>query len=310
MSRKESIFRQRYIIDRLRGNSATFDEIKTHLENRLPSDIQHLNFSRRTFSRDINDIDSLYGIEIKCSKATEESPSCYYIKNEYREENAERLIEAFYEIDALNLSQELSNYMYFENRSSGQNEHLYTILKAIKNRKFIKFDYQEFWEEEPNSIYAAPYALREFKRRWYVFVNIEEDDYIERFALDRLSNLHVTKKKFELPEDFDIKKHYEHCFGIMRPEDNPEPDDDPKPEKIVLSFNPEQGKYIKTLPLHKSQKILIDNEQELRIELEIFITYDFFMEILSHGEDVRVLEPDSLKNKLKTTYENLLKLYE
>jgi predicted DNA-binding transcriptional regulator YafY len=78
---------------------------------------------------------------------------------------------------------------------------------------------------------------------------------------------------------------------------------DKNPEEIVLSFKPTYGNYIKTLPLHPSQKIILENKNELRVSLYLFITPDFITELLSHGSRVKVLSPsflvEELKNRLK-----------
>ena len=96
--------------------------------------------------------------------------------------------------------------------------------------------------------------------------------------------------------------YYQHCFGVIYPNGQ-------KTQHVILSFNTLQGKYIKTLPLHESQQILTDNETELRIQLEIFITHDFYMELLSLGNNVKVIKPKSLIDKLKVSYKNALKNY-
>jgi len=61
--------------------------------------------------------------------------------------------------------------------------------------------------------------------------------------------------------------------------------------------------------LHSSQEIIIDNDSELVIKLKIFITYDFVMEILSYGYNVKVLKPPSLVDSIKKNYENTLSKY-
>jgi predicted DNA-binding transcriptional regulator YafY len=86
--------------------------------------------------------------------------------------------------------------------------------------------------------------------------------------------------------------------------------DGKKLEEVILSFDRFQGKYVKTLPLHESQQILIDNDEELRIKLTVFITHDFFMELLSYGEKLIVIKPDSLINEMKSTFKNVLKRYD
>jgi predicted DNA-binding transcriptional regulator YafY len=93
-----------------------------------------------------------------------------------------------------------------------------------------------------------------------------------------------------------------HCFGIIIPSNE-------KPQEIVLSFDSFQGKYIKSLPLHETQKILVDNADELRISLNIYPTHDFKMEILSLGENVKVLEQKRFAKEIKDSYRSALEQY-
>jgi predicted DNA-binding transcriptional regulator YafY len=135
-----------------------------------------------------------------------------------------------------------------------------------------------------------------------VLANDLKDNKVKSFALDRLTELEITNKKFQLPNNFNTNEHFKFSFGIISPNGH-------EPQEVILSFDPFQGKYIKTLPLHESQVILKDNEQELLIKLCLYITHDFFMEVLSFGENVKVIQPVSLISDLKRTYKNVLKLY-
>ncbi|OFY96939.1 MAG: hypothetical protein A2491_14240 [Bacteroidetes bacterium RIFOXYC12_FULL_35_7] len=80
-------------------------------------------------------------------------------------------------------------------------------------------------------------------------------------------------------------------------------------QKVILSFTSVQGKYIKSLPLHKSQRIIIDNEDELRIELNVIPNYELSQLILMHGETVKVIEPVWLIDEIKETLKASLKQY-
>ena len=121
--------------------------------------------------------------------------------------------------------------------------------------------------------------------------------------MDRLSELEISKKHFQFPEGFDVTQYYKHCFGIVSPEE------DQQIQEVILSFDPYQGKYIKSLPLHESQEILKDNDKELLIRLYLFVTHDFLMEILSHGENVKVIQPENLIADLKSTFKKALRQY-
>lgn len=299
MSKRESIARYNLIIKKLRKHPASFAEIADYLA--LESELQEYNFnvSKRTFQRDLDDIRSLYNIDIQFDF----SRKVYFLDFDEQSDVNERILEAFDTFNALNLSDRLSNNIHFEKRRPQGTENLYGLLHAIKNQLQIKFTYQKFWEHELTKRNVEPYALKEFRNRWYVLSNDLKDNKVKSFALDRLSDLDITKKRFQFPDDFNVNKHYKYCFGIISPNRH-------KPEEIELSFDPFQGKYIKTLPLHESQQILIDNEEELRIKLTLFITHDFFMELLSYGENLRVIRPECLINDLKSTFKNVLKLYD
>lgn len=82
-----------------------------------------------------------------------------------------------------------------------------------------------------------------------------------------------------------------------------------EPELVILSFTPEQGKYIKTLPLHHSQVIVVDNENELRVQLKVFTVYDFIKEIVSHGTNVKVIEPETLRNQVREIHRDAYEQY-
>jgi len=78
---------------------------------------------------------------------------------------------------------------------------------------------------------------------------------------------------------------------------------------VVLSFDPYQGKYMKTQKLHSSQKILIDNETEFRVQLKVYIAFDLVKELLSYGSDLKVIEPLSLINQIKEAHKAAFERY-
>lgn len=298
MSKRESISRYNLIIKKLRKQASSFKEIAEYLS--IESELQSYNFnvSKRTFQRDIEDIRSIYNIDIQYDF----SRKVYFIDFDEQPEISERILEAFDTFNALNISDSISKHIHFEKRKTKGTENLCGLLHAIKNKLQVSFLYQKFDEEKASKRNIEPLAIKEFKNRWYVLAKDIKDSQIKSFALDRLSKLEVSITKFHIPDNFDLNLYYQHCFGVIYPNGQ-------KPQNVVLSFNPLQGKYIKTLPLHESQQILTDNENELRIQLEIFITHDLYMELLSLGDNVKVLKPKSLIDDLKVSYKNALKNY-
>jgi predicted DNA-binding transcriptional regulator YafY len=299
MSQRESTARQHLIIKKLQSSKrATFDEIMDYLS--LESELQGYNFdvSKRTFQRDIRDIGEVYRIYIKFDY----SGKFYSIEEDDKPEIKDRLLEAFDVYNALKVTEQSNQHLYLEKRQAQGTEHLLGLLHAIKNRLAISIAYQKYYRDHVSQRTLEPLALKESKYRWYLFARDVYDGRVKIYGLDRITDLDISKKKFQKDPNFDLNQMMKHTFGIITPSDE-------KPQKVVLSFEPNQGKYIKSLPLHETQKILIDNEKEFRISLNIYLAYDFTMEILSYGEHVKVLEPKRFVEEMKDTYSKALELY-
>ena len=247
----------------------------------------------------MRDIRNIFGIDIDYSP----SRKGYFIaQNEMENMNFQRRMEAFDMFNSLNFAEDLMPFIHLEKRKPQGTNNLHGILHAIRNKLEINFSYQKFWEDNITFRTAQPIALKEFKNRWYVLAKDNKDNKLKHFALDRLTNFDITKSAFTSLMPYNIEELYRHCFGIIIPTDG-------EPEEIILSFEPVQGKYIKTLPLHDTQQILIDNKTEFRISLSLFVTHDLIMELLSFGPNLKVLQPISLMETIRDRHEKAFEQY-
>ena len=298
MSKRDYIIRYLLIVKKLRNaRLATFNELNDYIQREFELLDTPRNISLRTFQRDLNEIRTIFNIDIKCNNSNQ-----YYIAEEENSGFNNRMMEAFDIINSLSAGQQLTPHIILEKRCPLGTEHLYGLLHAIRNCLIVHFSYQKYYEPEITSREVEPYALKEFKGRWYLLSKDYKDDIVKTFALDRMKDLEISKKKFTYPPDMNPNDYFKNCFGVIT-------SDEIDPEEIVLSFEPLQGKYIKSYPLHESQKILKDNDEELLIHLQLFLTHDFLMELLSYGENVKVIRPVSLIDDLKSSYQAALNLY-
>ncbi len=305
MSKRGYISRYLLILKKLKVKPySTYEELQSYIESQLDylqmqDDNLNIGFSKRTLQRDIKEIRNVFGIDIEYSKINKG----YFIsQNETENMNFQRMMEAFDMFNSLNLAQDLTPFIHLEKRRPQGTENLYGLLHAIKNKLKIKFTYQKFWEEELSQRLVEPYALKEFKNRWYVLAKDSRDNNIKSFALDRLTNLEITTQHYQYPDNYSIEQSYRYCFGIISPNDE-------EPQEIILSFDPFQGKYIKTLPLHETQQVLVDSDEETRIKLKLYLTHDLVMELLSFGDNMKVIEPKSLADQIKQAHKNAYKQY-
>lgn len=298
MSKREAILRYGLIIKKLRRHSATFNEISDFLAFESELHAYNFNVSKRTFHRDLDDIRVIYNIDIQYDT----SQKVYFIDYEENGDANQRLIEAFDTLNAFSFLDNYSRYISFEKRKSQGTENLHGLLYAIKNSLNIKFIYKKYWDDEQSLRKCEALALKEFKNRWYLIAKDIKDDIIKSFALDRIHDIEITNKHFVPPRNFDVNEYYRYTFGIIGSHGK-------RPEEVILSFNTLQGKYIKSLPLHETQQILTDNDERFDIGLKLVITYDFIMEILSYGENVKVIKPIHLVHEIKAIHEKCLQSY-
>ena len=302
MSTRESLLRYFHITNKLRKSPATFKEISYYLKQQSELQGYRFNVSKRQFQRDLEDIGSIFEIEINYDFKRR----VYAINEELQSEISRRRLEAFDTFNALKIGENTSNSIHFEKRRPQGTENMFGLIHAIKNNLLIRFYYLKFWEDQPTNRTVEPLALKEFKNRWYLIARDLKREtsigLIKTFGLDRITALDITLTKFKNTENFDIEEQFKYCFGIISPNDE-------EPQEVILSFDPVQGKYIKSMPLHESQQILVDNNTELQIKLLLYVTYDFEMELLSYGEYIKVLKPESLITELKGRYGNALSRY-
>lgn len=297
MSKKQFIKRQILIINKLKQKPSSFLDLQKHLQHESQFDEENYEISIRTFQRDIAEIKSLFDIEIKYNR----SEFVYEIIEDQNEPHNQRLLEAFTVLDTLKLAQQYEDEIIFEHRKAQGLENMFILLHAIKNKFEITFKHQKYWEDFQTSRSIQPYILKESKNRWYLIGLDNQKNQIRTYGLDRISEIIVTKTKFTKPLKNEIQNKLKNSFGVIY--------DENEVQKIVLQFTNFQANYIKSLPLHASQKIVLENEKFCIIELQIYPTHDFIMEILSLGKEVKVLEPKTLLEKIKTNLKENLDNY-
>jgi len=240
----------------------------------------------------------------------------YYIDKD--NSRFEHFMEEYELYMALESVKGFSDFIYPEKRRPNSIKQLTPIIDAIRKTQYIQFHYHKYSNRNTGFLITnpkhdenvfeslggntesfrivAPYILKEFRGLWYLIGedNGEKDKSkrIKIFALDRISDVKKIDRKYEKDDSFNVTKKFHDCFGIYTPDENSEV------EEVILSFDEENGRYLKANPLHHSQKILIDTEKEFRISLRIYITLDFLQEILTRTWSLRIISPKSLREKI------------
>ena len=164
------------------------------------------------------------------------------------------------------------------------------IFNAIVNERVLEIDYEPF-DKDAYKIKFHPYYLKQYNNRWFVFGLDQEKKFPKcNLALDRILSINECSEKYIIT-DIDWDEHFYDIIGVSTLKNG-------EIEEVELIFSKKQANYIKTKPLHSSQKAKIIETGELKVRLKLIPNYELEMKLLSFGEKVKVVRPISLKSKI------------
>ena len=301
MSQQATIKRYSLILEKIRSNQKpTFDEIQTFLDD------NGFEISKRTLQRDIEQIRNEFGVEILYSKQT----------NGYEIDEVHSLhVDSFLNFldlvttagilaDSLREAKNSLQYISFDGSEKLQGVfHLSVLLQAIRFNRMVGFSYKKFYDEEEKKHQLKPYFLKSYQNRWYLMGKFETTDDYRTFGLDRITNLKMTTEKFIRSKKENPEELFSNIIGLNYANGN-------GVEEVILSFTPFQGKYVKTLPLHHSQKILVDTDEELRISLHVIPNFELTQKILMQANQVKVISPELYREEIMGIIKRMLKKHQ
>ena len=318
-----------WLIGHLDRKHLTFEEIADEWkEARANQDNDVLD--KRTFHRYRDNIQSQFGISVECNKS---DGYRYYLKRDPVDDDD----VTEWMLSSLRLAS-LGDMLKYHNKvmldtPPYNTEYLDDILAAIDKHYLLKFKYVSGFGAE-SDIVLQPAFVRYYKQRWYVVgVKVKSEErrvknssaevdgeadlnaatdgkkLVRCLPFDRISFLKLIcekhplsakMKRFLTPENY-----YEDCFGIYRMEDVPV-------EKIrIRAFYPEYN-YIEEVPLHESQQKVKESKDGMYREYTLTLrpSRDFLQELLWHGRNIIVQEPESLRQEMIGILKDMTKSYE
>ena len=290
-----------WLIDTIRrAGRISLEEISDRWErNKELSDNRPL--SRATFNRWKDAIFSQFGIIISCQRA---SGYLYYIENPEdidEDELKKWMLDSFAVSNLISENLSLKDRILV-NQIPSAYCHLATLLGAMKENRVMNITYRPFKKSHGYTFPIEPYCIKLFENRWYVLAhNIRYDD-IRLYGLDRVESMEMTNESFKLPENFNAEEYFSTAYGIVIGYDM-------KPERIVIRANEYHKHYLKSLPLHHSQRLIEDSGEYADFELYLSPTYDFVMKLLHYGAMIEVISPVSLRKTMKGWISDMYNLY-
>lgn len=256
---------------------------------------------RKTFDRWKWAIEDLFGINIENERRCEYR---YFFRNPEKicqGSLAHWLLDTYSTANMLSGRLSLNDRILVEEVPSSQN-FLAPIMDAMRDNCIVKLAHKGFQSDKAYTFLVAPYCIKMFQRRWYLLAKSITDGRMRLYGVDRIEDVTPTEEHFKLPEDFDARNYFDSFFGIVL-------DESINVQRIVIRANRNHQHYLRTLPLHNSQREIYACDEYADFELHLRPTYDFVMELLRAGAMIEVLEPQSLRDTMKGWIGDMDELY-
>ena len=278
------------IVNKLSGISEYIS--KEELLEAMSGDMaENGSYTLRTLQRDIRTIEEVFGMEIENVKG-----EGYRIVgwDPVYTDRFKELLSEFEILSTVGSDSGTRDYIIPEQRKMTFSVDIQKVLRSIKQRRKVRFSYSlpRLGGKEAEYL-AEPYFLKQSQNRWYLVAMVEE--ILKCFELGRFVSFKVLDEEFSRDESVQAENLFRDCFGIW---------DDPKMsvEDIRLRFSPLDGRFIKTLPIHSSQKIVAETNEYVEVTLRLKITNDFVMALLSRSSSIEILAPQSLKDRMNAIW--------
>ena len=286
----------------LHWESLTFEEIELMWVDNPMCDSP---LAKRTFHEYRTGIKEMFGVDIDCDR----KKNTYFVKNpEVLDENrlAKWLLRNYSIPQDFATFNGMKDRILLEEIPHGQ-AFLNPIVEAMQTNVELRIDYQRYEyerEEHLQTFHFQPYALKVYNRRWYLLGFLEEQNGLRTIALDRILALKVLTKKFSMPEDFDARKHFADVVGIYASPNLPV-------VNVKIRAYGVQAEYLRSTPLHKTQSEVRSKHGEFaEFTYRLYETPELVSQLLAMGDRVEVLEPQTLRDRMKEEVRKMWERYE
>lgn len=202
------------------------------------------------------------------------------------------LIERFK--PSINIDTSVKHVVGFdENIDLRGREHFATLLQAIVSKQVLLIRYTSYRNPQEFNTIIHPYYIKQYNNRWFLFGLNDELNKLTNIAFDRIMEITSIPKTYVPNTSIDFFEFFDDMVGVSRSIED-------TPEEVQLFVSKSQTPYILSKPIHGSQRIIERTSAGTIIALNLIINYELEQIILSFGDNVKVLSPTSLAERIKT----------
>ena len=173
------------------------------------------------------------------------------------------------------------------------------LHRAILKKKKVRVRYESLFEGKLIELELSPYHLLYNQRSWYVLGFSSLHKSVRTFKLLRIKELAVLEKRFLERKSFDPSGHLGRAWSMI-PEG--------RLYNIRLRFLPKVAHNVAEVQWHATQKVHWNPDGSATLEFRVDGLGEISWWILSYGDQVQVLAPRALRERIVQAAANLIRL--
>ena len=173
------------------------------------------------------------------------------------------------------------------------------LQKAVTRKQKVRIKYHSLFEGEIIDVELSPYHLMYNQRAWYVFGYSDVHKSIRTFKLNRIRETETTERCFLGGDSFNLSDFLGRAWSMI-PEG--------RVYDIKLRFLPKVANNVTEVQWHSTQKVTHNNDRSATMEFRVDGLGEIFLWLIGYGDQVLVLAPRSLRNRVLETAKNMIKL--
>ena len=174
------------------------------------------------------------------------------------------------------------------------------VTSALLQGKLLTFCYYSPASSNSTTRTVEPHHLTNYMGNWHLIAYCHLRNEWRDFMMGRMTLTQVESAAFQIRSPDEWRPHLENTFGIFQNRDS---------FNVVLRFSPERSRWVKGELWHEGQGEIIESDGSLVLSIPVSHEAEITMEILKHGSQVEVLEPEWLRDKVAREMEEAVKKY-
>jgi len=189
-----------------------------------------------------------------------------------------------------------------------QNQNLYgleffdPIAEALIKKKILEIEYKDFQNIKTQTNFIIPLQLRQNKNRWLLIGMNYENLEPAFLGIDRMVNCSISELKYK-QFSFDVNNYFKDMIGISIPESE-------TPVLIKFWCSTLQAKYLFSKPVHSTLTKIKASKNGIIAQICVKPNYELYQWILSMGENIKVLSPKIIQEKITKKLQTALSHYQ